>query len=58
MEKGQDFKDMFITLKSQEWPNMVETRIGVSVQTRSNFTPELYGSICGLAGTAVRVRRS
>lgn len=37
---------------------MVETRIGVSVQTRSNFTPELRGSICGLAGTAARVRTS
>lgn len=51
-------KDIFITLKSQEWPNMVETCIGVSVQKRSNFTPELCCSISGFAGTAVGVRRS
>lgn len=50
---GKKVKDIFITLQSQKWPNMVETHIGVSVQTGSNFTPELCCSISGFAGSAV-----
>lgn len=50
---GKKVKDIFITLQLQEWPNMIEAHIGVSVQTGSNLTPELCCSISGFAGSAV-----
>jgi len=49
---------IYTILKPQEWPNMGKTHVAISVQTRSNFTPELCRSILGLVAAVTWLRKS